>query len=373
MERILIIADNYPSRQNPTRGIFVYNIVQEFAGRYEVDVICPTPFKLGKHESALATDKAGVRYPHFLSLSKAGKKRGLLYTLTTATKKMTVTNLIDLSRNYKFVYCHFLSSAIPVSDFCQKNNLPLFVAMGESSVEIRYQAILHNKKYLRQLGNSLTGVIAVSEKLSEFCLKELGMGSENILISPNATDTDKFKPLKVDRSFLEISENDTVISFVGAFVERKGVRELIEAVSPLPGVKLILIGQGDISVDPQKIAFMGRLPHEEIPKYLNASDIFVFPTKAEGSSNAIAEAMACGLPIITSNIPEVVFQVGRENAVFVAPDDVNALRNAIMNLAENKELRRKYSEKSLEIASKRTIENRAKQILEWIETKTNTA
>lgn len=367
MKPILIIADNYPSQENPTRGVFVYNLIQQFTKFYQVDIVSPTAYNLMPNERALQSDKSNVVFPKFLSFSKISKRKGIINRFVQKLKKRAVVNAIKPSVDYQFVYCHFLSSAIPIMEFCKKRNIPLYVAMGESSIEIRYQAILHNKDYLEHIGKHLSGVIAVSEKLHNFCCSELKISTEKILISPNATDTQSFKPFHVDRSFLNIDKDDIVISFTGAFIKRKGIDVLLKAVNELDKVKLILIGSGEVDVPIEKIAFKGRLPHLEIPKYLNASDVFIFPTKAEGSSNAIAEAMACGLPIITSNIPEVVFQIGKGNAIFIDPNDDVELKRAIQKLIEDKNLRKQLSEKSLQIAKDRTIENRAKQILKWIE------
>lgn len=367
MKKILVIADNYPSQVNPTRGVFVFNLIQEFAKYYQVDVISPIAYTNKYSEVALQSDKADVVFTKFISFSKLSKRKGIINKIVQYLKKRAIVNAINASTDYQFVYCHFLSSAIPVMKYCEKFNIPLYVAMGESSLEIRYQAILDNKDYLEYIGNKLTGIIAVSEKLHNFCRSELKIAPEKILISPNATDTRHFKPFQVNRSFLKIDNDDFVISFTGAFIKRKGIDVLLKAVKELDKVKLILIGSGEVDLSIEKIAFKGRLPHLEIPKYLNASDVFIFPTKAEGSSNAIAEAMACGLPIITSNIPEVVFQIGKGNAIFIDPNDDVELKRAIQKLIEDKNLRKQLSEKSLQIAKDRTIENRAKQILKWIE------
>src|SRR5690606_11111163 len=102
--------------------------------------------------------------------------------------------------------------------------------------------------------------------------------------------TRHFKPFQVIRSFLKIDNDDFVISFTGDFIKRKGIDVLLKAVKELDKVKLILIGSDEVDVPIEKIAFKGRLPHLEIPKHLNASDVFIFPTKADGSSNAIVEA-----------------------------------------------------------------------------------
>ena len=214
--------------------------------------------------------------------------------------------------------------------------------MGESSLGVRYRPIIRNSAYLKSIGKYISGIISVSEKLAIFCENVLKIPRKSILISPNAVNTDIFKPLNVDRSFLGLSNDDFVISFIGAFIERKGIKTLINIIKDMDDVKFLLIGSGKIDLISKKIVFKGKIPHDKIPKYLNASDVFVFPTKAEGCSNAIAEAMACGLPIITSNIPEVIFQIGSDNAIFIDPNDEKKYIKEIQKLIESKEIRKNY-------------------------------
>lgn len=92
------------------------------------------------------------------------------------------------------------------------------------------------------------------------------------------------------------------MAFVGHFNERKGSLRLSEALKEIKDIKSIFIGRGPEVPDCPGILYCGSVKHNKVPEYLNASDVFVLPTLTEGCCNAIIEAMARGLPIVSSNL-----------------------------------------------------------------------
>lgn len=102
---------------------------------------------------------------------------------------------------------------------------------------------------------------------------------------------------KICRRKLGINDEDFVIIYVGAFIERKGNKRVDEAVADLSNVKTIYIGSGEFTPR-SNCVFCGTVEHDLVPTYLSAADIFVLPTTGEGCCNAIVEAICCGLPMI---------------------------------------------------------------------------
>lgn len=374
MKTIVVLSNNYPSEQNPTRGVFVYNLIKEFSRDYKVVVISLLAFNLKNkgRQQKLAEDPAEkVVFPKHISFSNLVYRFPVLNKIKDKSTKTIIEKELGKIEDIYFVYAHFLGSALPAIDFAYKNKIPLFVALGESSVYPRYKYITNNKQTAVEIGKKLSGVIAVSEKLQKFATDTLSVSKKNILISPNATDSTIFYPFKIEREELSLPKDKFIISFVGSFIGRKGIGVILKAAERLPEVGFVLMGKGALPIKPQNILLSNTVSHQDIPKYLNASDAFVFPTKAEGSSNAIAEAMACGLAIITSNIPEVTYQVGKGNAIFINPTSVDELVEAIGQLKNDNNLKNKLSKSSLNVAKERTIENRAVTIINWIESKIN--
>lgn len=96
------------------------------------------------------------------------------------------------------------------------------------------------------------------------------------------------------------------------------------------------------------------------------ADVFVLPTLAEGCCNAIIEAMACGLPIISSDLPFNDDILDDACSIRINPKSVNEIANAIQLLCGNPNLQNQMSKASLDKAASLTIENRAKKIVDFM-------
>ena len=113
----------------------------------------------------------------------------------------------------------------------------------------------------------------------------------------------------------------------------------------------------------KEVLFLGNVADEDLPTLYNCADLFVYPSLYEGFGLPPLEAMACGVPVITSNtssLPEVVGEAG----IMVDPTDVNSLCENMYNLLRDRELWYNMSNKGLERSKLFSWENTAKQILE---------
>ncbi len=182
-----------------------------------------------------------------------------------------------------------------------------------------------------------------------------------MLVIPNGVDLERFEDLparEMLRIELGFDQDEKVILFVGNLRSVKGARYLIEAMRLIKdknaSARLTLIGDGEERGALQNhvkeleleryVTFVGRVSSEKVPGYMAASDTFVLPSLSEGFPVVIAEAMAAGLPIITTRIgglPEII-QDG-ENGFLVEPMSPEQIAEKVLLLLEDDELRQRIS------------------------------
>lgn len=366
---ILVITPDYPDRYK-VHYPFVKQLVDEFARQgHQCTVIAPYSITKNKrfYPAKEYDGDVMVYRPNHLSFSnlKIGQVRLSDFFRRKAIKRATKW----LPVKPDVVYCHFWECAIEAYPYAKSENIPLFVATGESSIT----AINTSGAVTSEMSEFIKGVICVSSKNKEESIS-LGLTTEDkCMVKPNAVNSELFKKLdkKECRQKLGLPQDAFIVSFVGAFIERKGVMRVADAIKQIKGepVYSCFIGRGAQDPDCANILHKGGLFHEQIPEYLNASDVFVLPTLAEGCCNAIVEAMSCGLPIISSNLPFNWDVLDDSNSIMIDPKDVDAIAKAIEKLRDDKEYRNKMAMSSLKKAEELTIDQRAKSVLDFIQSK----
>jgi glycosyltransferase involved in cell wall biosynthesis len=104
-------------------------------------------------------------------------------------------------------------------------------------------------------------------------------------------------------------------------------------------------------------------------KWMKASDLFVLATHTEGMSNVVMEAMACGLPVVTTTVgglPEAVG--GCEGAILVPPRDVDKFKDAVLKVLRNEQLRERMGLAARKLAEEKFgVQRNARQILDYLQ------
>ena len=239
------------------------------------------------------------------------------------------------------------------------------MASGESEISYLFKTSFGLKK-LREF---VKGVICVSGKNRDESVA-LGLTTvDKCKVFPNAVNGELFHKRNREkcRNQLGISQDYFIVAFVGWFIERKGPLRVAAALNKVGDVKSFFIGKGDQDPQSEGILYKGALQHKDIPLYLGAADVFVLPTLHEGCCNAVVEAMACGLPVISSNLPFNWDVLDKSNSIMVDPSSIDDIANAIRELKNNIEKRKTLSDGALKKAEALTIDQRSKGIMSFIE------
>lgn len=372
--KILVISDNYPAPQHPTNGIFVYNLVQQLVKLgNEVTVIAPfqlVPRKIKMKKQDYGNELATVYRPLFTSLST--KQLGSFNTYTIARKIQVnaIKNIVKKNKlEFDVVYCHFIKNALLGVEALEKYNKPIIAAVGENR-NIQLVQKWYRKSSYNKFFSKINGFVAVSEVVKNK-INSLGVQDNRIIVEPNGVDFEVYykRPDKSElRKKYDLPTNKLLIMFLGHFIENKGPLRLLEAAKNIPNTGLIFVGEGKQNPESDSIVFKQKVPRNNVPELLSASDIFVLPTQHEGSSNAIVEAMACGLPIVSANIPEVRVQCDPSFSILVDPNNVDEIRGAIEKIVSDGNLRKEMSQNAVEHSKKFSVKARAQRIVDFIKT-----
>ena len=183
-------------------------------------------------------------------------------------------------------------------------------------------------------------IIANSQMVKDEIIAHFGTTPEHVHVIHNGVPASAADPAMrgAVRKELGIPEDEFVALFAGSGWERKGLRHAIEAVNALKiPARLLVAGRGDPRGLPasRRVTFLGPLASARLVAMLAAADVFVLPTLYDPFSNACIEALAAGLPVITTtaNGFSEIIEAGVEGEV-VAPGDVKTLTAALVAWAD---------------------------------------
>jgi 1,2-diacylglycerol 3-alpha-glucosyltransferase len=215
---------------------------------------------------------------------------------------------------------------------------------------------------------SMCEAFVVPGKSSLRYLQELGIGTKKIFTAPNAVDNVLFSALaeQVWRNESRVRSRHSLPArfflYVGRMVAAKGVFELLEAYAQInPQMRrqigLVFVGDGpDLMkmkeaaavIETGTIQFVGFVHREELADFYALSEALIFPTHSDTWGLVVNEAMACGMPVIVSNVAGCAEDLVQDgwNGFVVPPSEPNQLAMAMARVAQDSELRRKMTANS---------------------------
>lgn len=353
--RVLTLSSVYPNATLPSRGIFVHERTRRLAGGCDVVVAAPVPWFpfnrwiRGAERASVASfetrDGIAVHHPCFLSLPRYGKSLdGLGYFLSL------VPFVARLRRRFPFdvVDAHFAyPDGLAATLLGKLFGAPVTVTLRGTEVPISKFRL--RRPQIRIALGSADRVFAVSESLARLAV-ELGADPARLRLVPNGVDASRFRPAPraAARRQLGVPEDRPLIVSVGGLTVRKGYHRVLavlpELIGEHPDLLFAIVGGGGIEGDTgpmlrqltgdlgleRHVRFAGPRPHAEVAAWLQAADLFCLATSNEGRPNAILEALACGVPVVATDVggnAEIVRD--GEDGLLVPFGDAAALRHAL--------------------------------------------
>lgn len=329
--RILVFSSLFPSAAAPTAGTFIRERMFRVARHVPLVVVAPQPWSpfdplvrllrrsfrpmAAEHE---VVDGIHVHRPRFFSLPGIGKRGdGWLMAMgaRATVRKLAATfrpNVVD---------AHFLyPDGFAASLLARELDLPLTVTLRGSKDE--WLIGTDREPMLRATMERATRLISVSAALRQDVAVRLGIEAGKVTVVGNGVDLTKFE--RVDRvearARLGIASDAPVLVSVGGLIERKGFHRIIPLLPALrerhPGLVYLVVGGGTTQADwrarlealavehgvQDVVRFCGPQMPQELKWFYGAADVFALATAHEGWANVFLEAMACGLPVVTTAV-----------------------------------------------------------------------
>lgn len=378
LKALAIITDGYPCNLDPT----LYPFVQEFAHavahrNVRVKVIAPMPVHvawrsrdpLRYRESARNGASVEVYRPRFLSLSNKPVWRWNTAQWGHASFRRAAARAFQQFRGEKpdAVYGHFLYSGGEAAvRLGLQHEIPAFPMVGEGLlVTMDPFGVERGRRHFA----GARAFMANSSQLGRLLHEVLGVDQSRIGVFPNGVDHRIFRPQDrhTMRLKLGLPEDQFLVICVAKQDWYKGPLRVGEAIDGLEGVGGIFLGAGTHPPKARNILVNRSVPHVEVPDWLAAADVFVLPTAWEGCCNALIEAMACGLPVISA-LGEFNDDILNEQvAIRVDPMHIQAIRAAIVQLRDDPTLRSSMAAAAGVWAKRFDVDARAQGMLEFMD------
>jgi glycosyltransferase involved in cell wall biosynthesis len=366
-EKLRVLACcGFPSRVRPSHQPFVRELLAALA-KQGADVTVIAPESVWQRTHAPRVDVEGglpVHRPRFVSFSErvlpllrsTGRWSDASYR-RAALRAAEGLGAPDVCFGH-FLHPHGAAAAALGARF----GVPAVLSLGESSFrryELAYTAVELAAAFAR-----FPAIVSCSPLLEAQLVERYRVPSERITVLPNGVDQERFRPhdRAESRRRVGLPAGRPVLVFVGHWNERKGPLRVLEAIRGRPDVGAVFLGRGLQRPSGPQVLHAGPVPHEDVPIWLSAADLFVLPTLDEGCPNAVLEALACGLPVVTSDRPFNRAVVDDSVARLVEPRDTAALGAAIAGLVDRPDERARLSAAALAHARAFSLERRAARV-----------
>jgi teichuronic acid biosynthesis glycosyltransferase TuaC len=368
--RVITFTTLFPNTKQPTHGIFVENRLRHLVagGHVTSRVVAPVPWfpsallplfpaYAGYVGVPFAEQRHDLRiiHPRFLTVPRAGM--AIAPALLFARSFPILRRMRIDGGDFDLIDAHYFYpdgvAAVMLGNAMRK---PVVITARGTDVNFIPRARLP-RLMIQYAAHRAAGIIAVSQALKDG-LVGLGIPESKVRVLRNGVDLEMFRALDRSDARAKLGLRGPTLLSVGHLIERKGHDLVIGALAVLPQVSLLIVGEGPERPALERLAatlgvkdrvkLLGHVSHELLASIYSAADVLVLASSREGWPNVLLEAMACGTPVVASNIwgnPEVVTRPeAGELMLERTVDGVAAAVDKILKSPRDRAATRRYAE-----------------------------
>jgi glycosyltransferase involved in cell wall biosynthesis len=355
--KLLTFSTLFPNTVKPSHGIFVETRLRYLlaSGKVASKVVAPVPWFPSSHPRF--GDYAGfaqvprqetrydidVRHPRYLVIPKVGMTVAPWLLARSARKE--IGRIIDEGYDFDAIDAHyFYPDGVAAVMLGKYFNKPVVITARGTDINLIPQYALP-KKQLMWAADNAAGMITVCNALRDEMVG-LGMPGDRIVPLRNGVDLQRFQPMDRQAARTRLGIDGFTLVSVGLLDTRKAHDLTIGALPLMPDAKLFIAGTGperkNLELQAERlgvagrVTFLGAVAQPQLKEYYNAADAMVLASSREGWANVLLESMACGTPVVASNVwgtPEVV--AAPEAGVLMPERTSEGIARAVRTLRDN--------------------------------------
>jgi glycosyltransferase involved in cell wall biosynthesis len=321
--QIVTFTTLYPSAVRPQHGIFVETRLRKLveSGAVEARVVAPCPWfpstspRFGRYAEFARIAKQEKRFglhidhPRYPLLPKIGMSSAPLALFAAALPLLR--RQIREGRDFELIDAHyFYPDGVAAVLLGKALGRPVVVTARGTDLNIIPDHLVP-RCWIRWAARRAAGLVTVSSGLKRR-LEALGVAVDRVNVLRNGVDLGRFRPYDRDSARRALGFSRPCLLAVGNLVPLKRHRLMIEALALLPGVDLTIVGDGPERGALERLArgrgvadrvrLLGRLDQDRLPEVYSAADLLLLVSTHEGWPNVLLESMACGTPVVVSDI-----------------------------------------------------------------------
>jgi glycosyltransferase involved in cell wall biosynthesis len=313
----------FPNRAQPVHGIFVDQRLKQLvdSGKVSAAVVAPVPwfpfaqkiFGRYSHYPRIPTletrHSLNIHHPRFFIIPKIGMNITPFALYYSSLKY--INNHLNADEDFDLIDAHyFYPDGVAAIHLGRTLGKPVVITGRGTDLSLIPNFALARRQ-ITWAARRAAGIVTVSDALKSRVAR-LGIPESRIVTLRNGVDLEAFRPIDRARARRKLQIPRTMILSVGHLIERKGHDISIGALKELGDVDLLIVGEGpekerlmtlthEFGLS-ERVRFVGQVPQEELPMYYSAAEALVLASSREGWANVLLESMACGTPVVATDI-----------------------------------------------------------------------
>ncbi len=346
--KVLVVTNLFPNAREPNRGIFNLQRLEALSRFCEIRVVAPIAWKPWVHGGGRPVPYeeqwAGIPvvHPFYFYTPRVGRSAYAAWMYCSL--RATLPRILSEFQPEALLAAWAYPDAVAVAALARQMRLPWVAEVLGSDINCLAE-IPPLRRQIRWALRQASSTVAVSQPLKQK-LTELGIPPDAIRVVLNGVNIDRFQLMEKPRARAAtgMPAARRIVLYVGNLKVSKGAADLLEAARLLTADSeemplFVLVGGGEAhdllerqieqhSLQ-EHVILAGPQPHPEIPTWIAAADVLCLPSHNEGCPNVVLEALACGRPVVASDVGAVPEFVDSTCGAIIPPREPSALAPAL--------------------------------------------